>query len=104
MTKYIKHMAPKELVDELTPKYRLCSFISSIMFRKASCLVIAPGCKRIIVDPGYLQSLYRPNVHLTWESIEKIVPDGILLKNGEVVPLDVIIFATGFDLVCNYNF
>jgi cation diffusion facilitator CzcD-associated flavoprotein CzcO len=59
----------------------------------------APGCKRIIVDPGYLESLNRPNVSLEWDAIESIVEDGIRLKTGEIVPLDVIIFATGYSLV-----
>lgn len=34
-----------------------------------------------------------------YEIIDRVVPDGIRLKTGEVVLLDVIIFATGFDLV-----
>jgi len=79
MTKYITHKAPKELVDQLLPKY-------------------PPGCKRIVVDPGYLDALHKPNVHLTYDAIDKIVPEGILTKKGDLVPLDVIVFATGFDV------
>ena len=41
----------------------------------------APGCKRIIVDPGYLESLHRPNVTLNFDTIERIVPRGVQLKN-----------------------
>jgi cation diffusion facilitator CzcD-associated flavoprotein CzcO len=59
----------------------------------------APGCKRIIVDPGYLESLHRPNVTLNYGAIERIVPCGVQLKTGKVVPLDVLIFGTGFSLV-----
>jgi hypothetical protein len=36
---------------------------------------------------------------LNWEGIEEIVKEGIKLKTGEVVPLDVIIFGTGYSLV-----
>jgi cation diffusion facilitator CzcD-associated flavoprotein CzcO len=60
----------------------------------------APGCKRIIADPQYLQSLKRPNVNLKWDAIEAVVEDGIKLKTGVFIPLDVIIFGTGFALVC----
>ncbi|KAH8116828.1 FAD/NAD-binding domain-containing protein [Phellopilus nigrolimitatus] len=70
--------APKEHVKKLIPDY-------------------PPGCKRIIVDPGYIDSLHRPNVNLTWAGINRITADGIVTKTEETVPLDVIIFATGFD-------
>ncbi|KAF8921179.1 hypothetical protein CPB85DRAFT_1269723 [Mucidula mucida] len=58
----------------------------------------APGCKRIIVDPGYLSSLNRKNVTLRWDAIDSVVEDGLLLRSGEVVPLDVIIFGTGYSV------
>jgi cation diffusion facilitator CzcD-associated flavoprotein CzcO len=51
------------------------------------------------VDPGYLEALHRPNVSLKWEAIEGIVENGIKVKTGEIVPLDIIIFGTGFSLV-----
>ena len=52
------------------------------------------------MDPQYLDSLNRPNVSLKWDAIEAIVEDGIKLKTGVFIPLDVIIFATGYSLVC----
>jgi len=58
----------------------------------------APGCKRIIVDPGYLKALHRPNVTVSWEAINGIVEEGIELKSGKIVPLDAIIFGTGYSL------
>lgn len=56
------------------------------------------GCKRIIRDPGYLKSLYRPNVNLEWDGIAEIVKDGIITKTGTFHHLDILIPATGFDL------
>ncbi|KAF8637351.1 hypothetical protein AX17_002850 [Amanita inopinata Kibby_2008] len=76
---YIKRTAPKDQLSRLIPTY-------------------SPGCKRIIVDPGYLACLHRPNVSLQWEGIDCIVKKGIKLKTGQVVPLDVIIFGTGYSL------
>ncbi|KAG6851241.1 hypothetical protein H0H93_011677 [Arthromyces matolae] len=58
----------------------------------------APGCKRIIVDPGYLESLHRANVSLSWEGIKGIVENGIELKSGKIVAFDVIVFSTGYSL------
>lgn len=79
MSRYIRHAAPKEYVEKLTPSY-------------------SPGCKRIIVDPDYLKSLHRPNVSLNWDGIEEVVEEGVKLKTGEIVPLDIIIFGTGYSL------
>jgi len=38
-------------------------------------------------------------VTLTFDEIERIVPEGVQLKNGDIVPLDVLIFGTGFSLL-----
>ncbi|KAG6868707.1 hypothetical protein C0993_011645 [Termitomyces sp. T159_Od127] len=58
----------------------------------------APGCKRIIVDPGYLEALHKPNVSLSWDAIKGVVEEGIELKSGKVLPFDVIVFSTGYSL------
>ncbi|KAF9564392.1 FAD/NAD(P)-binding domain-containing protein [Agrocybe pediades] len=79
LSMYIRSKAPKEEADKLIPNY-------------------APGCKRIIVDPGYLESLNQPNVSLRWDALDSIVENGIKMKTGEVIPLDVIIFSTGYSL------
>lgn len=50
-------------------------------------------------DAGYLSSLNRPNVRLVTDPIAKVVGDGVILKSGEKVELDVLVYATGFDTV-----
>ncbi|KAH7889434.1 hypothetical protein F5I97DRAFT_1994531 [Phlebopus sp. FC_14] len=80
MTRYMRATAPAKYIHKLIPSY-------------------PPGCKRIVVDPGYLAALHRPNVSLRWDTIQEIVEDGIMLSTGEKIPLDVIIFATGFYMV-----
>ncbi|KAF8961837.1 hypothetical protein BDZ97DRAFT_1827382 [Flammula alnicola] len=77
LTKYITNTAPKEYHDKLVPKYTL-------------------GCKRVIFDTNYLAGLHRPNLDLNWDGIDTIVEDGILTKTGQHIPLDVLIFATGY--------
>ncbi|KAH9961943.1 FAD/NAD-P-binding domain-containing protein [Russula dissimulans] len=54
------------------------------------------GCKRIVRDQGYLESLNRPNVRLTFDHIASVELDGVITATGEKVPLDVIICGTGF--------
>jgi len=36
---------------------------------------------------------------LNWDSIKEVVEEGIRLKTGEVIPLDIIIFGTGHSTV-----
>jgi len=78
--KRISKKAPKEYVDKLLPNY-------------------PAGCKRLIVDPGYLNCLSKPNVKLTWDTIDSVVPEGFKMKTGDVIPLDVIVWATGFTVL-----
>ncbi|KZO92607.1 FAD/NAD-binding domain-containing protein [Calocera viscosa TUFC12733] len=78
-TAHIKKHGPAKYLDFLIPKFPL-------------------GAKRIIYDPGYLDSLSRPNVELVHNTqIGQVTEDGVILKNGEECKLDAIILATGFD-------
>ena len=57
------------------------------------------GTKRLPLDTNYYQTFNRPNVQLVDlrdTPIERITPDGIRTA-GASFPLDVIVFATGFD-------
>ena len=68
-----------ELVEALTPDF-------------------PPFAKRIVKDPGFLAAVRREDVTLHRATFERIVPDGVHLTNGEFLPADVIIWATGFKL------
>ncbi|KAJ7612218.1 hypothetical protein FB45DRAFT_760152 [Roridomyces roridus] len=69
--------APKECLSQIIPQY-------------------PPGCKRMLLDTDYLSALHRPNMFLNWDGIQSIYEHGIVTKTGQKLPLDVIIFATGF--------
>jgi cation diffusion facilitator CzcD-associated flavoprotein CzcO len=56
------------------------------------------GCRRLTPAPGYLQSLVQPNVDVVTEGIRRVIPEGIELNSGEVLKVDAIICATGFNL------
>ncbi|KAJ5820642.1 hypothetical protein N7474_006233 [Penicillium riverlandense] len=55
------------------------------------------GCRRPTPGLGYLETLTKPNVRLVTDGISKIVPQGIRLETGEIIELDIIVCATGFD-------
>lgn len=76
-TFYIKTFAPKEYHNKLIPTYKV-------------------GCRRLIFNSFYLESLHRPNMRLNWDGIDSIVEDGIITKKGEKFTFDVIILSTGF--------
>jgi cyclohexanone monooxygenase len=59
------------------------------------------GTKRICVDSRYFETFNKPNVTLVdlrAEPIERLTPAGLVTSAGEY-PLDVLVFATGFDAV-----
>lgn len=55
-------------------------------------------CKRIVLDGGWLSMFTRDNVTLETSGIELITENSIVCKNGETYPVDVIAFATGFEI------
>ncbi|RFU32996.1 hypothetical protein B7463_g3335, partial [Scytalidium lignicola] len=56
------------------------------------------GCRRITPGVGYLSSLTEVNVRVVTEKIVRAVPNGIEIDTGEIIELDAIVCATGFDV------
>ena len=54
------------------------------------------GCKRILLSNDYLATLVQPHVTLHTEGIDRIVPEGVVTRDGRLHPADVIIHGTGF--------
>ncbi|CAE6447249.1 unnamed protein product [Rhizoctonia solani] len=79
MLRRMRSITPAKYHKQLTPNYPF-------------------GCKRVVFDPGYFEALNRPNVELESDPITKITPTGIETKSGKEHKLDVIAFATGFDI------
>lgn len=55
-----------------------------------------PGCKRLVVSPNFYEMIQRPNVTLETSGIERIEPNGVRTRDGELHELDVLVLATGF--------
>ena len=54
------------------------------------------GCKRIALSNDFYPALMRPNVAVETTAIAAIEPDGVRLRDGRLIELDVLIYATGF--------
>ena len=54
------------------------------------------GCRRVIPTNAYLPALARENVDVDISGIERITPRGVLTRDGKEIPLDVIVYATGY--------
>lgn len=76
---HMKAKAPEKYHDVLLPDYKI-------------------GCKRMILDCGYLESLHRDNVHLVNDQIDHVSKRAVHTKDGQTYPADVIIAATGYDI------
>jgi acetyl esterase/lipase len=55
------------------------------------------GCKRVLFADDYYPALLRPNVALETGAIERITPEGVRMRDGIEHPLDVLVYATGFE-------
>ncbi len=58
-----------------------------------------PFGKRMLLDNGWYRTLRRSNVHLVHDPVASVGADFVVTTDGEKVPADVLIWATGFDVV-----
>jgi cation diffusion facilitator CzcD-associated flavoprotein CzcO len=54
------------------------------------------GCKRVLISNDWYPALQRSNVDLIDHRISRIEPTGVVGGNGELYPVDTIIYSTGF--------
>ncbi|KAG7292499.1 hypothetical protein NEMBOFW57_002534 [Staphylotrichum longicolle] len=55
------------------------------------------GCRRMTPGHGYLQALTKPNVEVRRSGIKRFVAEGIELDSGDILKVDAIVCATGFN-------
>ncbi|MEU1597320.1 NAD(P)/FAD-dependent oxidoreductase [Streptomyces sp. NPDC005708] len=58
-----------------------------------------PFGKRMLLDNRWFATLTRDDVHLRTTRVAKVRPDGVVTDDGLEYPLDVLVLATGFDVV-----
>lgn len=77
---YIKSQTPKKYHDRIIPTHRKTQ-VSAIVYTYAErCL--ASGCKRFVVDTGYLKALNKDNFDVNYDGIKEITETGIVTKTG----------------------
>lgn len=54
------------------------------------------ACKRLVVADGFYEALQQPNARLITDAIAAVEPEGIRTVSGELILLDVLVLATGF--------
>jgi cation diffusion facilitator CzcD-associated flavoprotein CzcO len=54
------------------------------------------GCKRVLFSSTFLTTLARDDVEVVTEPIERLVPEGIVTRDGRTHAVDCIIYGTGF--------
>jgi cation diffusion facilitator CzcD-associated flavoprotein CzcO len=54
------------------------------------------ACKRLIISSEFYPAIQRPNAELVTDGIERVEAQGIRTRDGRLHPLDVLVFATGF--------
>lgn len=64
--------------------------------RKALTPDFSIGCKRILLTSRWLPALSRPDVTLVADAASSATPTGLVAGAGTEIPVDVIIFGTGF--------
>ncbi|GJD56397.1 flavin-containing monooxygenase [Methylobacterium dankookense] len=77
-----KSVPDRALRTKLRPNYRL-------------------GCKRVLISDDYYPTLQRANVAVETVPIRAITPTGVVMEDGTGHALDVLIFATGFDVAAS---
>ncbi|MBK6491317.1 MAG: hypothetical protein IPF97_06280 [Sphingomonadales bacterium] len=58
-----------------------------------------PFGKRILLDNGWYKTLLRKNVDLVTTGIARMDSEGAVLEDGTKLPLDMLVLATGYDVV-----
>lgn len=78
--RYVKRMAPEKYWDALIPKHEI-------------------GCKRKVMDTGYLECLHRPNIELIADDpVTELTTRGVKTQSGRELHADAIVLATGFQV------
>ncbi|NEO37549.1 MAG: NAD(P)/FAD-dependent oxidoreductase [Moorea sp. SIOASIH] len=87
ISKYLRKQLEKRIHQE----------IADYQVRDAVMPSYQPGCKRILINNDFYQSLNRKNVALITDNIESITTDSLVTEPGKDYKVDAIIYATGFN-------
>ena len=90
ISKLVKKLYARNLKNNLE------KYIKDDRLRKYMMPSYELGCRRVIPTNAYLPALSRENVDVDIGGIDRITTTGILTREGNDIPLDIIVYATGF--------
>ena len=90
LSKFLKYLYARNLRKNLE------KYIDDDTVRRHMMPDYELGSRRVIPTNAYLPALSRENVDVDISGIEQITPTGIRTKEGKDIPLDIIVYATGF--------
>jgi cation diffusion facilitator CzcD-associated flavoprotein CzcO len=96
LTPLMKQVRPVQILARWKSLAHLRRQVPDPMLRAKLTPDFPIGAKRVLFNDDYYPALTRPNVSLVTEGIERIEPEGVRTKSGELHAADVIIYATGF--------
>ncbi|KAG9228833.1 hypothetical protein BJ875DRAFT_219608 [Amylocarpus encephaloides] len=79
-------------------QYMMAALGGNPRLMKALIPNFSVGCRRLTPAVGYLECLRASNVRVVTDPITEIVENGIKTSTGEIVEIDVLVCATGFDV------
>ena len=63
------------------------------------------GCKRILNSDTYYRGIANLKTHVfSSEGIERMTADGIVTRDGVALPVDVVVWCTGFHVTDSYTY
>lgn len=77
VSSHLKQILDPELRRKMTPDY-------------------PPACKRLVIAEDFYPAIQKDNAEVVTDAIDCIVPEGVKMKDGRIVEMDVIAYATGF--------
>lgn len=81
---YMKKHTPKKYWDVVIPDYKI-------------------GCKRLIIDHLYLDTLSNPKMEFIGELVDHFEEKGLVLKLGRFIECDVLVACTGYNIAKSMN-
>jgi cation diffusion facilitator CzcD-associated flavoprotein CzcO len=90
ISKLVKYLYARNLYNNLE------KYIDDEKLRRHMMPDYELGSRRVIPSNSYLPALSRENVDVDISGIENITPTGIRTREGKNIPLDIIVYATGF--------
>lgn len=92
---FVKNPKLLEYVSKPLEK-SLRKFLKDPALQKAMIPDYIMGCKRILLSNNYFPSIIKENVNVITDGIDRVTKNSIITKTGKEVPVDAIIYATGF--------